>query len=43
MIWSPHALPDLSGRTFALTGGNAGIGCFIAEETVDHRSAERAR
>jgi NAD(P)-dependent dehydrogenase (short-subunit alcohol dehydrogenase family) len=30
--WNPQALPDLSGRTYAVTGGNAGIGYFISEQ-----------
>jgi NAD(P)-dependent dehydrogenase (short-subunit alcohol dehydrogenase family) len=30
--WNPEALPDLAGRTFAVTGGNAGIGYFISEQ-----------
>ncbi|WP_432948660.1 SDR family NAD(P)-dependent oxidoreductase [Kribbella sp. CA-253562] len=29
MRWTP---PDLTGRTYAVTGGNAGIGYFIAEQ-----------
>jgi NAD(P)-dependent dehydrogenase (short-subunit alcohol dehydrogenase family) len=28
--WNPRALPDLTGRTYAVTGGNAGIGYFIS-------------
>ncbi|WP_326565598.1 SDR family NAD(P)-dependent oxidoreductase [Amycolatopsis rhabdoformis] len=32
MSWNPEALPDLSGRTYAVTGGNAGIGYFISEQ-----------
>ncbi|MFF0149081.1 NADP-dependent 3-hydroxy acid dehydrogenase YdfG [Amycolatopsis sulphurea] len=32
MAWNPEALPDLPGRTFAVTGGTAGIGYFIAEQ-----------
>ncbi|MBB4688910.1 SDR family NAD(P)-dependent oxidoreductase [Amycolatopsis jiangsuensis] len=32
MAWNPEALPDLSGRTFAVTGGNAGIGYFACEQ-----------
>jgi NAD(P)-dependent dehydrogenase (short-subunit alcohol dehydrogenase family) len=32
MSWNPKALPDLAGRTFAVTGGNAGIGYFICEQ-----------
>ena len=30
--WNPETLPDLTGRTFAVTGGNAGIGYFISEQ-----------
>lgn len=30
--WNPEALPDLAGRTYAVTGGNAGIGYFVAEQ-----------
>jgi NAD(P)-dependent dehydrogenase (short-subunit alcohol dehydrogenase family) len=30
--WNPRALPDLTGRTYAVTGGNAGIGYFISEQ-----------
>ncbi|MFC3500151.1 SDR family NAD(P)-dependent oxidoreductase [Micromonospora krabiensis] len=32
MAWNPEVLPDLTGRTYAVTGGNAGIGYFIAEQ-----------
>lgn len=32
MAWNPEALPDLTGRTYAVTGGNAGIGYFISEQ-----------
>ncbi|MGW4485698.1 SDR family NAD(P)-dependent oxidoreductase [Amycolatopsis sp. NPDC004368] len=32
MSWNPETLPDLSGRTYAVTGGNAGIGYFISEQ-----------
>ncbi|WP_329108665.1 SDR family NAD(P)-dependent oxidoreductase [Micromonospora sp. NBC_01699] len=32
MPWNPEALPDLGGRTYAVTGGNAGIGYFVAEQ-----------
>lgn len=32
MSWNPEALPDLTGRTFAVTDGNAGIGYFISEQ-----------
>jgi NAD(P)-dependent dehydrogenase (short-subunit alcohol dehydrogenase family) len=30
--WNPETLPGLTGRTFAVTGGNAGIGYFISEQ-----------
>lgn len=30
--WDPAQLPDASGRTFVVTGGNAGIGYFISEQ-----------
>ncbi|MFC8827378.1 SDR family NAD(P)-dependent oxidoreductase [Streptomyces sp. NPDC057137] len=51
MSWNPDALPDLSGRTFAVTGGNAGIGYFISEQlaaagahvVILGRSPERMR
>src|SRR3546814_334691 len=32
MTWNPHRLPDLHGRTYAITGGSAGIGYFAAEQ-----------
>ena len=32
MTWTPARLPDQSGRTFVITGGNAGIGYFTAEQ-----------
>ena len=32
MTWTPARLPDQSGRTFVVTGGNAGIGYFTAEQ-----------
>jgi NAD(P)-dependent dehydrogenase (short-subunit alcohol dehydrogenase family) len=32
MTWTPAKLPDQSGRTFVITGGNAGIGYFTAEQ-----------
>ncbi|UKD51570.1 SDR family NAD(P)-dependent oxidoreductase [Amycolatopsis sp. FU40] len=32
MAWNPRNLPDLTGRFYAVTGGNAGIGYFIAEQ-----------
>lgn len=30
--WDPLALPDQTGRTVVVTGGNAGIGYFVAEQ-----------
>jgi NAD(P)-dependent dehydrogenase (short-subunit alcohol dehydrogenase family) len=30
--WNPTSLPPQDGRTFAVTGGNAGIGYFITEQ-----------
>ncbi|WP_053385344.1 SDR family NAD(P)-dependent oxidoreductase [Leucobacter celer] len=30
--WDPNHLPDASGKTFVVTGGNAGIGYFISEQ-----------
>ncbi|RLV57195.1 SDR family NAD(P)-dependent oxidoreductase [Aeromicrobium phragmitis] len=32
MTWDPVHLPDLRGRSYAVTGGNAGIGYFAAEQ-----------
>jgi NAD(P)-dependent dehydrogenase (short-subunit alcohol dehydrogenase family) len=32
MFRNPEALPNLAGRTYAVTGGNAGIGYFITEQ-----------
>lgn len=32
MTWTPARLPDQSGRTFVVTGGNSGIGYFTAEQ-----------
>lgn len=32
MTWNPHRLPDLAGRTYAITGGTGGIGYFAAEQ-----------
>lgn len=49
--WDPRALPSLAGRTVVVTGGNAGIGYFTAEQlagagarvVIAARSADRAR
>lgn len=30
--WDPHVLPDQTGRTVVVTGANAGIGYFVAEQ-----------
>jgi NAD(P)-dependent dehydrogenase (short-subunit alcohol dehydrogenase family) len=30
--WSPHALPKLAGRVYAVTGASSGIGYFAAEQ-----------
>lgn len=32
MVWDPAALPDAHGRTIAITGANAGVGYFTAEQ-----------
>lgn len=32
MSWTPGALPDQSGRTFVVTGANAGLGFFTSEQ-----------
>ncbi|HEX6354787.1 SDR family NAD(P)-dependent oxidoreductase [Actinophytocola sp.] len=32
MTWDVHRLPRAEGRTFLVTGGNAGIGYFVAEQ-----------
>ena len=32
MTWTPANLPDQTGRTFVVTGGNAGLGYFTAEQ-----------
>ena len=49
MSWDPRALPYQAGRTFVVTGGNAGLGYFTAEQLagagarvlIAARSAER--
>ena len=51
MSWDPRHLPSVAGRTFVVTGGNAGIGYFTAEQLASagarvvlaSRSAEKAR
>jgi NAD(P)-dependent dehydrogenase (short-subunit alcohol dehydrogenase family) len=48
--WDPHRLPDQSGRTFVVTGGNTGIGYYVAEQlattggrvVIASRNAERS-
>ncbi|MDN4613039.1 SDR family NAD(P)-dependent oxidoreductase [Leifsonia sp. F6_8S_P_1B] len=32
MVWNPADLPDAQGRTIAITGANAGVGYFTAEQ-----------
>jgi NAD(P)-dependent dehydrogenase (short-subunit alcohol dehydrogenase family) len=34
VAWDPGNLPSQNGKTFVVTGGNAGIGYFIAEQLV---------
>jgi NAD(P)-dependent dehydrogenase (short-subunit alcohol dehydrogenase family) len=49
--WDPRALPSAAGRTVVVTGGNAGIGYFTAEQLAEagarvilaSRSAEKAQ
>lgn len=49
-IWDPAHLPDQSGKTFVVTGGNAGVGYFTSEQlagagarvVLAARSASRA-
>ncbi|MEU3405242.1 SDR family NAD(P)-dependent oxidoreductase [Streptomyces sp. NPDC006670] len=47
--WDVHRLPSAAGKTFLVTGGNAGIGYFVAEQlagtgaTVVLGSRDRAR
>ena len=49
--WDVRLLPDRSGHTYLVTGGNAGIGYFISEQLattgakilIGSRSAERAQ
>jgi NAD(P)-dependent dehydrogenase (short-subunit alcohol dehydrogenase family) len=48
--WDPRALPSLTGRSYVVTGGNAGIGYFASEQlaaagarvVIAARSAEKA-
>jgi NAD(P)-dependent dehydrogenase (short-subunit alcohol dehydrogenase family) len=50
MSWDPRAIPSQAGKTFVVTGGNAGIGYFISEQLaaaggqviIACRSAEKA-
>ncbi|WP_105036323.1 SDR family NAD(P)-dependent oxidoreductase [Cryobacterium aureum] len=32
MSWNPRALPDQTGKTFVITGANAGLGYFTSEQ-----------
>ncbi|TFB71101.1 SDR family NAD(P)-dependent oxidoreductase [Cryobacterium sp. Hz9] len=32
MRWHPHSLPDQAGKTFVVTGANAGLGYFTSEQ-----------
>src|SRR2546430_11290950 len=49
--WTAREIPDLSGRTAVVTGGNSGIGYHTAKELADHgarvvvasRSADKGR
>lgn len=51
MTWNPLRLPDLTGRTYAITGATGGIGYFAAEQlaaagaevVLASRSAEKLR
>ena len=50
MSWTPEQLPDLSGKTYAITGGNSGLGLQAAtilagkgaKVVITSRSAEKA-
>ena len=35
MTWNPRSLPGQAGKTFVITGANAGLGYFIAEQLAD--------
>ncbi|MHB1171022.1 MAG: oxidoreductase [Lacisediminihabitans sp.] len=35
MTWNPRHLPPQAGKTFVVTGGNAGIGYFICEQLAE--------
>lgn len=35
MTWDPHNVPSQAGKTFVVTGGNAGIGYFISEQLAE--------
>ncbi len=51
MSWNPRVLPSQAGRTFVVTGGNAGLGYFTSEQlagagarvVIAARSAERTQ
>ena len=39
--WDPQQLPDLTGRTYLVTGSNAGLGYFASEQLVRAGAAGR--